>query len=134
MNIVVQTPENYIPHMEKNGTYVDKIPPYTAFTNGIICPCNTRKSSTIFYDTCNFSLHTKCKKHKQWLEEINTNRINYYENAITLKKNLGDAQIIIALKDKKINELESVISILLGKLEKIENPPMDVDDLLECEY
>ena len=127
---IIETPTNYIPHMEKNGTYVDKTPPYTAFKSGLTCLCNARKVQTIFYDVGNFSLHTKCKKHQEWLQNINTDATNYYERAITSEKNVKMAQVLIARKDKEINELRRTISILLERLEKNENP-MEVDDLLD---
>jgi hypothetical protein len=131
MNTVIELPANYVPHMEKDGKYIDKIPSYNVFKNGLLCDCNTRKVQTIFYDVASFTLHTKCKKHQEWLQEINNNAINYYRETITLNQTVKNLHIVVARYEKKIRELEYNLSIILEQMAKRDNQEMEVDDLLE---
>jgi hypothetical protein len=74
---IVETVETYSPYMHSNGTYVDKIP-NNINRCGIICNCGTRKETTTFYTKTALATHFTTKKHKDWLNDINNNKINYY--------------------------------------------------------
>lgn len=107
-------PEIYCPIVDNNGMYVDKIPSVHV-KNGIRCPCGTRQDKS-FNTNIKFNSHTKSKRHQSWLEELNQNKLNYYEENLKLNDTVIQQRKIIAELDKKIKTKELTIEYLTQQL------------------
>ena len=106
-------PDTYSPNMDENGNYVDRVPSFhtAALVNGLRCSCGTRKDK-IYTSAAMFTAHIKTKKHGEWLEDLNANKINYYiENkqlrdlAQSQKIMIVKMQVEMANKDRIIDNL-----------------------------
>lgn len=72
-------PDMYSPNIDDNGNYVDKIPSFNsnALANGLRCPCGTRKDK-VYLSAPLFAAHCKTKTHEKWVQDLNTNKSNFF--------------------------------------------------------
>jgi len=114
MDLVVES-DIYSPSLDENGNYVDKIPSFNNITNGLRCPCGTRKDKT--YDCYTyFNTHIKTKTHQKWLCDLNANKKNYFVENEQLKDTINNKKLIIARLEKEINIKIKTIDILTQEL------------------
>ena len=123
MDLIVE-PDIYSPSVDNNGNYVDKIPSFNNLKNGLRCPCGTRKDKC-YESTINFSTHIKTKKHVKWLSDVNLNRANYFVENMNLR------EIINSKFDKDLHNKSLTIDYLTSQLVNKNNPPKNIDNLLE---
>ena len=91
-------PDTYSPSMDENGNYVDRVPSFNtaALVNGLRCSCGTRKDK-IYTSAVMFTAHIKTKKHGEWLEGLNANKVNYFIENKQLR-DLAQSQKIMIVK------------------------------------
>ena len=117
----------YSPSLDQNGNYVDRIPPFHNFKNGLRCPCGARKDKT--YDTSGyFSSHIKTKAHVKWLAEVNANKANFFSENVQLKETINNQKLVIAKLEKEINLKLKTIDYLTQQL--VTKDAVVVNDLL----
>jgi hypothetical protein len=110
----------YSPNIDVNGKYVDKVPSFNNFKNGLRCPCGARRDKT--YDcSAYFNSHIKSKTHQKWLENLNANKINYYNENIQLNETINNQKIIIAKMERDINTKILTIDFLTQQLSSYKN-------------
>ena len=106
-------PDTYSPNMDEHGNYVDRVPLFNtaALVNGLRCSCGTRKDK-IYTSATMFTAHIKTKKHGEWLEDLNANKINYFiqnkqlrDLAQSQKIMIVKMQVELANKDRIIDNL-----------------------------
>lgn len=112
---IVLAPEIYCPIVDETGNYVDKVPPSNVLKNGIRCPCGTRQDKA-YNSNIKFNSHIKSKKHQSWLQELNKNKLNYYEENIVLNDTVLQQRKIIYELEKKIKIKELTIENLTQQL------------------
>lgn len=112
---MVLVPEIYCPIVDETGNYVDKVPPSNILKNGIRCPCGTRQDKS-YNSNIKFNSHIKSKKHQAWLQELNKNKLNYYEENIVLNDTILQQRKIIYELEKKIKTKELTIEYLTQQL------------------
>jgi len=108
-------PDTYSPNIDDKGNYVDKVPSFhtNALANGLRCPCGTRKDK-IYTSHAMFTAHIKTKTHEKWLQDLNTNRANFY------------------IENQKLKEIVHSQKIMIGKLEiELTNKNMTIDYLTQ---
>ena len=118
----------YEPLIDQNDKYIDYVPTASKFKHGLRCPCGTRKKEHVFENRQSFKTHIGSKTHENWLLNLNTNKTNYYTENIQLKDTINNQKIIIAQKDKEINDKNRLIAHLTRKIEIRENE--DTIDLI----
>ena len=105
-------PDTYSPSIE-NGNYVDRVPLFNtaALVNGLRCSCGTRQDK-IYTSAPMCTAHIKTKKHGEWLEDLNANKINYFiqnkqlrDLAQSQKIMIVKMQVELANKDRIIDNL-----------------------------
>lgn len=109
-------PDIYEPILDESGNYIDEIPAFNKFTNGITCPCGTRSNHS-FRKRSIFITHTTTLKHKKWLQNINNNKKNYYSENIKLTRDNNNQKLVIANLQRENDEYKTLIAKLLLKLE-----------------
>ncbi len=97
---IVTTPDIYVPFVDAEGNYVDKMP---MIKNGLYCPCGSRKDK-IYENPSKFSSHTKTKVHQKWLESLNHNKANYYAEMLKYKEINENQRKIIAHLEHEIQK------------------------------
>jgi hypothetical protein len=117
--------EYYIPSMDRNGDYSDKIIP----TTDLRCRCGSRKDKVYSHDA--FVNHTKTKHHQHWLYCLNLNKVNYYAETETLQKTLQSQQKIIAQMDKEIQNKNMTIYYLTEQMNQLRYSNVTTSDLLD---
>ena len=91
--------DTYVASINEQGEFYDN--PFATFTRPMTCPC--RGDIHKVYDTKqSFKSHTKTKGHQGWLEKINLNKRNYYEEVIRLRILTTEQKIIIAQLEKSL--------------------------------
>lgn len=60
----------YRPVININGFLMDHVPIFKEKSNGIICPCASRKNK-IYFNATQFRKHLQTQKHQQWIETLN---------------------------------------------------------------
>jgi len=100
---IIALPYEYVPGTENDGTYVDEIP--TCAPDGIVCPCGSRKNYV--YTRTSFKVHIQCDTHRRWLQRLNTERHNYYREAMVSRVLLRDNHVQIAKMQKEIDHLRA---------------------------
>ena len=128
---LIETNTQYTPYMDMNGNYIDCIPNNNVLKNGIVCSCGTRKDLIVFYTNNSFAIHTKTKKHQEWLQHINNNKTNYYCENIKLNQTIKTQQILIAKMEKEIRTKSFTIDILTEQISNMNESHMEVDNLLD---
>jgi len=112
MDLVVE-PDFYSPSIDMVGNYVDRIPSFKQ--KGLYCPCGATRDKV--YEThAKFSMHIKSKSHKQWLENLNLNKANYYIENEELKITINNQKLIIAKFEKDIQNKIMTIDYLTQQL------------------
>ena len=112
---LVTEPDTYSPNIDDKGNYIDKVPSFhtNALANGLRCPCGTRKDK-IYTSHAIFSSHIKTKTHEKWLQDLNTNRANFY------------------IENQKLKDVVHSQKIMIGKLElELTNKNMTIDYLTQ---
>jgi len=129
MDLIAES-DIYVPIMNDNCEYVDKIPSFSNLKNGLRCPCGTRRDKT--YDcSAYFATHIKSQTHKKWLLDMNTNKKNYYTENVQLKETINSQKIIIARLEKDINVKIKTIDYLTQQLVCRETVNNEVSNLLD---
>ena len=108
-------PELYSPSIDEQGNYVDKIPPASAFSHGLKCPCGSRRDKSYISHGV-FSQHIKTKIHQKWLQDVNLNRINYYVENQSLKDVVNNQRLIISRMEKELSNKSTTIDYLTRQL------------------
>ena len=122
MELVLE-PDIYTPSIDENGNYIDKVPSFSNVTNGIMCPCGSRKGKK--YTTHSmFSAHVKTKCHQQWIAELNANRTNYYVENETLKTTIQNQRLIIAKLERDLQNKSMTIDYLTSQILLNKNPKL----------
>lgn len=107
-------PDEYSPCLNENGEYYDKMPVWN--TKGYYCGCGSRKQK-VLYDTANkLHIHMKCKKHKEWVAELNLNKTNYYQKNKELQITIDNQRLIIANMQREMEKKQNQINCLLEQL------------------
>jgi hypothetical protein len=129
MDLIAES-DIYVPIMNDNCEYVDKIPSFSNLKNGLRCPCGTRRDKT--YDcSAYFATHIKSQTHKKWLLDMNTNKKNYYTENVQLKETINSQKIIIARLEKDINVKIKTIDYLTQQLVFKDTANNEVTNLLD---
>jgi hypothetical protein len=123
MEIVTQ-PDIYMPSIDENGNYIDKIPTVHIMKNGLQCSCGSRKDKT--YTSSTFSSHIKTKIHQKWLNDLNLNKLNYYVENEKNKEIIQNQRLIIAKLEKDIHSLTNTIHVFTTQLT---NQNQDINDI-----
>jgi hypothetical protein len=100
MSLITDSDE-YFPR-NTNGVYIDFIPSFHTHPQGLRCPCTGKPYSTRSV----FSSHVKTVIHKRWIEALNTNSTNHYEELEKEKQICREQKIIIAQMERDIAKLE----------------------------
>ena len=100
---IIALPHEYYPGTDNNGKYVDEIP--ACAPDGIVCPCGSRKNYA--YTRTNFRVHVQCDTHRRWIHHLNTERQNYYREAMASRVLIRDSHIKIAKMQKEIDKLRA---------------------------
>jgi hypothetical protein len=122
-------PETYLPSIDDTSNYIDKIPPFAIIKHGIRCPCGSRKDKVYDSHTI-FSQHIKTKTHQKWLQNLNTNKANYYIENEELKTIVQQQRIIIAKLEKELQNKSMTIDFLTQQLMSKNVSQKCVSDLL----
>ena len=103
-------PDTYSPNMDEHGNYVDRVPSFNtaALVNGLRCSCGTRKDK-IYTSAAMFTKHIKSQKHREWLGELNTNKVNYLSQNKQLRDLAQSQKIMIGQQDRIIDEKDRTI-------------------------
>jgi hypothetical protein len=119
MDLIVES-DIYSPSIDVNGNYIDKVPSFVNITNGLRCPCGSRKDKT--YDCSSyFSTHIKSKTHQKWLNELNINKTNLYVENIKIKETINNQRLIIAKMEKELSIKSKTIDYLTQQIVSKEN-------------
>lgn len=99
------TPDTYSLGIDDKGNYIDITP---CILHGIICPCAARKDKV--YDTASkFTSHTKTKRHQNWVNYMNRNRANHYNEMLQSKEIIQQQKQILAQKDIELIQKDTEI-------------------------
>ena len=115
-------PDVYSPNIDENGNYVDKIPSFNsnALTNGLRCPCGTRKDK-VYTTGPLFSAHCKSKTHERWIQELNANKSNFFTENQSLRQIIHAQKIMIGKMELELSSKTMTINYLTQELSKIMN-------------
>mgnify|MGYP001317257285 FL=1 len=113
MNSITLIPDTYTPIVNEKGDYIDKIP---QIKNGIYCVCGSRHEK--IYNQSTFGSHLKTKKHKKWLETMNTNKANYYVEVINCKELIENQKKIIKNLETQLHTKSLTVDYLTEQLYK----------------
>jgi inner membrane protein involved in colicin E2 resistance len=129
MELVTES-DTYSPSIDDNGNYIDRIPIFATIKHGIRCPCGSRKDK--IYETYSvFSQHVKTKAHQKWLQNLNTNKANYYIENEELKTTVQQQRLIIAKLEKEIQNKSMTIDYLTQQITMKNVNQKSVNDLLD---
>lgn len=126
---LVPIPLEYFPTTDGTGRYVDMVP--ASAPSGISCPCGSRKNYA--YTRANFRTHIQCDTHRRWVDYINSEQNNYYQEAIQSRVQIKDCQIRIAIMQKEIQTLRSLVKkyVREKELEKASIQYTETTDLID---
>ncbi len=116
-------PDTYSPNIDDKGNYIDKVPSFhtNALANGLRCPCGTRKDK-VYTSHAMFTAHIKTKTHEKWLQDLNTNRANFYIENQKLKDIVHSQKIMIGKLELELTNKNMTIDYLTQQLVKINIP------------
>lgn len=114
MELTVES-DIYCPIINDIGNYVDKVPSFINIKNGIRCPCGARRDKIYDSHSC-FSAHLKTKVHQKWLNELNMNKTNFYNENIQLKETIKSQQQIICKLERELKNKSVTIDYLSNQL------------------
>lgn len=115
MDLAIE-PDIYEPTIDDKTNYSDYLPPSSKFTNGLRCPCGSRKEH-VFDNRQSFSIHIKTKTHIKWLIDLNNNKMNFFSENLKLNETITTQKIIIAKLQRENNEYTKLIVHLTNKIE-----------------
>jgi hypothetical protein len=108
------TPTIYTPPIDINGNYIAEdecIHMRDMFAIGFKCGC---KSNTVWKDRTNFRSHLKTNSHIKWIEQLNNNKQNYYQEATKLNEVVKtQQQLIISLENKCEQYKTEIVNLLI---------------------
>lgn len=107
-------PDNYSPSVDEHGNYYDKMPNWN--NRGFYCPCGSRREKLLYDTSTKLASHIKCKRHKEWVTELNVNKTNYFQKNQELQKTIQNQQLIIAKMQKDLEKKQHQINYLLDQL------------------
>jgi hypothetical protein len=121
---LVTEPDTYSPNMDEKGNYTDKVPSFhiNALATGLRCPCGTRKDK-IYTSHATFTAHIKTKTHEKWLQDLNTNKANFYIENQKLRDVVHSQKIMIGKLELELTNKNMTIDYLTKQLVKINTPP-----------
>lgn len=102
----------YGPSLSQDGAYIDHIPSFNNFPQGIRCPC----TNNCYASRQSFSTHTKTQGHRRWLEALNANRANHFTELEQSRQIVRQQQLIIAKLEREKTELMNMVSFLSRQL------------------
>jgi hypothetical protein len=110
-------PDTYSPGVDDNGNYVDVLP--SSIVHGLYCLCGSRKDKS--YATMQkFTAHIKTTKHKQWINNLNLSKANYYVEMIKYKD-------LVDVQKKQIINLENKNSRSMSTIKSLTDQLLDYD-------
>lgn len=109
MDLILEA-DIYEPSIGDDGNYIDYLPPSSKFKNGLKCSCGARRDH-IFDSRQSFNIHIKSKTHIKWLNELNANKMNYFNECEKLKEVVNSQKLIIAQMEREVNILRKEINI-----------------------
>lgn len=128
MNTVAVTPDDYLPYMNSDGVYIDKI---STQIKSIRCGCGT---NTIFTTNSKLKSHFKTNIHREWLILLNLEKHNHLkelEKYKTLcnsqKKIIQSQQEIIVKNETLILQQQKKIHLNETELYKLRSSLYDLD-------
>lgn len=101
-------PDVYVPSVDTNGNYIDKIP---VMKHGLFCQCGARKDK-VYETTAKFSSHITSKTHQAWLLMLNQNKSNFYGELLQHKELVDNQRKIIKQMEAELNEKKRTIDYL----------------------
>ncbi len=131
---LVTEPDVYSPNIDGNGNYVDKIPSFNtiALANGLRCPCGTRKDK-VYISAPLFAAHCKSKTHEKWIQDLNTNKSNFFSETQKLRELVHAQKIMIGKLELDISSKNITIAYLTQELAKImDGGAITTNDMLLC--
>lgn len=126
---LVTEPDIYQPSVDVFGNYTDKMQSFHLYPHGLYCPCGSRKDKLYMSNTI-FSKHMKSKTHNKWLDNLNTNKSNFYIESEKLKEVVSNQQHIISRMEKEISNKSLTIDYLTQQLTNITKKNDTTTDLL----
>ena len=119
---LVTEPDVYSPNTDDNGNYVDKVPSFNsnALSNGLRCPCGTRKDK-VYTSGPLFAAHCKSKTHEKWVQDLNTNKLNFFVENQSLRQIIHAQKIMIGKMDLELSNKAMTVNYLTQELTKIMN-------------
>lgn len=94
--------DNYTLTVGADGSYEDRIGPFSAHPQGLKCPCNGRHYAT----RASMVNHIRTDNHQKYKDSLNANRGNHAAELDTARQNIKEYKIIIAQRDMAIAKLE----------------------------
>jgi hypothetical protein len=125
MNLVL-TPDTYAPSIDKDGNYIDGKP---LCRMGILCPCSV--SGKVYDSISKFTTHTKSKRHKKWIEDLNWNKANHYIDLLKMKELVENQRQIITKMDNQMQNKVLTIDYLTKQIIHLQRPTPPMADLLD---
>ncbi len=113
-------PDVYSPNIDDQGNYVDKIPSFNtnALANGIRCPCGTRKDK-VYISAPLFAAHCKTKTHEKWVQDLNTNKSNFFTENQKLRDIVHAQKIMIGKMELELSSKNMTIAYLTQEVTKM---------------
>jgi len=122
---LITEPDVYQPSIDNCGNYIDKVPTFSSRKHGgIRCPCGSRKDKVYETHTI-FASHIKTKCHQKWLENLNTNRSNFYVENEENKSTIQNQRLIIAKLERETQNLRMTVEYLTQQLVAKQNPTVN---------
>jgi hypothetical protein len=125
MDLILES-DIYEPSIDDNGNYLDYLPPSGKFKNGLRCSCGARKDH-IFDSRSSFGYHIRTKTHQKWLNDLNSNKMNYFTDNIKLNETINNQKMIIAKLQRENDENIKLIAHLTKKMEMREQNNIVMD-------
>ena len=95
--------DDYSPRVNEDGVYVDAMPSFHNRPQGFRCPCSNKSYATRTL----LSSHIKTAIHKNWIESLNNNRVNYFAELEKERQVVKEQRLIIARMERDIIKLEN---------------------------
>jgi hypothetical protein len=109
---VVLTPDVYQLSTDDDGNFYDSI---SYIKNPVTCPCGTRTNKSFTRKT--MAGHIKCKTHKSWVNEQNSNKGNILADNYEKTELIKTQQEIINKLNSENRELCRKLQILESKFQ-----------------
>ena len=125
-SIIDTTPTTYTPKMNiDTRLYSDHC--MFDILSGTICPCTPKHT---FYKKSSFMSHQKSKRHLVWIQHLNDNATNFYQQVLEQEKTIKTQQILLTNMDKQLKQKDTIISYYENKYLSSHNYAED-NNLLE---